>query len=74
MTRPVKELKGFERVTLAPGATRTVSFTVGPAELRFYDRSLERLVEPGEFEILVGPNSVDLETVTLTVEAEEGGG
>ncbi len=67
VTRPVKELKGFERVTLAPGERRTVSFTVGTEQLRFFDRRMERVVEPGEFEIMVGTDSVDLESVTLTV-------
>ena len=60
VTRPVKELKGFERVTLAPGERRTVSFSVGPEQLRFFNRAMERVVEPGEFELMVGSNSVDL--------------
>ena len=70
VTRPVKELKGFERVTLGPGERRTVSFPVGPEQLRFFDRAMERVVEPGEFELMVGTDSVDLETVTLTVVAQ----
>lgn len=68
VTRPVLELKGFVRLTLAPGERRTVSFPVGPEQLRFFDRHMRRIVEPGEFEILVGPNSVDLQKVSLTVE------
>lgn len=67
VTRPVRELKGFQRVTLAPGERRTVTFDVGPAELRFYDRAMRRVVEPGEFEILVGASSADLQSVTLEV-------
>jgi beta-glucosidase len=67
VTRPVKELKGFRRITLAPGERRTVAFTLTPADLAFYDRHLQRVVEPGEFEVAVGPNSVDLKTVVLTV-------
>ncbi len=67
VTRPVKELKGFERVTLAPGETRTVAFPVGPEQLRFFDRSMRRVVEPGDFELMTGTSSVDLQSVTLTV-------
>ncbi|MEE2692552.1 MAG: glycoside hydrolase family 3 N-terminal domain-containing protein [Pseudomonadota bacterium] len=67
VTRPVKELKGFERVTLAPGETKTVTFPVTSKTLRFWDKNMKRVVEPGEFEIMVGPNSVDLKTAVLTV-------
>jgi beta-glucosidase-like glycosyl hydrolase len=67
VTRPVKELKGFERVSLAPGERRTVSFTVGPEALRFHDRAMQRVVEPGEFELMVGFDSVVLQSVPLTV-------
>jgi beta-glucosidase len=66
-TRPVKELKGFQRVTIAPGETRTVSLTVTPDSLAFWNVRKKYVVEPGEFEIMVGPNSVDLKTVRLTV-------
>ena len=69
VTRPVKELKGFERLSLAPGERRTVTFTVGPEQLRFFNRDMERLVEPGGFELMVGSNSVDLQKVALTVTA-----
>lgn len=69
VTRPIKELKAFERVTLRPGETRTVTFTVGPEQLRFFDRSMERVVEPGQFELMVGPSSSELQSVTLSVEA-----
>jgi beta-glucosidase len=67
VTRPVKELKGFERITLEPGERRRVTFSVGPDQLRFYNRAMERVVEPGEFQLMVGGNSVDLESITLTV-------
>ncbi len=69
VTRPVKELKGFRRVTLGPGERRTVSFPVGPAELQFFDRAMERVVEPGEFELMVGFDSADLVKLLLTVSA-----
>jgi beta-glucosidase len=57
-TRPVRELAGFRRVTLAPGAKQTVSFEIGTAELGFYDRALRFVVEPGEFKVWVGTSSV----------------
>jgi beta-glucosidase len=69
VTRPVKELKGFARVTLPPGEKRTVTFQVTPAELQFFGVDMKRIVEPGTFTVMVGPNSVDLKQVTLTVAA-----
>jgi beta-glucosidase len=68
VTRPVKELKGFQRIHLEPGETRTVTLDVTPDQLAFWNLEMKRVVEPGEFRIMVGPNSVDLKTVTLTVE------
>lgn len=68
VTRPVKELKGFERVSLAPGETKTVTLDITPKSLRFYDRQMNRVVEPGEFDIMVGNSSENTQTVTLTVE------
>jgi beta-glucosidase-like glycosyl hydrolase len=67
VTRPIKELKGFQRVNIKPGETRTVSFSLGPQELQFYNRQMKRVVEPGTFKIMVGPNSVDLTSVSLDV-------
>lgn len=67
VTRPVKELKGFARITLAPGETRTVRLAITPDRLAFWNIDKQYLVEPGEFAIMVGPNSVDLQTVTLSV-------
>ena len=67
VTQPVKELKGFQRVTLAPGERTTVRFTLSPETFRMWNDRMERVVEPGEFEIMTGPNSVDLASVTLTV-------
>ena len=60
MTRPVKELKGFQRVTLKPGEKRRVEFVVAQEHLGFWNRELRYVVEPGEFRVMVGPNSVDL--------------
>ena len=63
VTRPVKELKAFRRVALQPGESKTISFTLNPTELTFYDLHMKRVVEPGFFKVYVGGNSVDgLET------------
>jgi beta-glucosidase len=59
VTRPVKELKGFERMFLDPGEMRTVSFEIAPKHLAFYDINMEFTVEPGDFEIMVGNSSRD---------------
>ena len=67
VTRPVKELKGFRRVTLAPGESTTVQFTLDPEAFALWNEQMKRVVEPGAFEIMVGPNSVDLKTTTLEV-------
>jgi beta-glucosidase len=67
VTRPVKELKGFKRVTLAPGAATSVEFTLDREALALWDKNMKRVVEPGEFTIYSGSNSVDLKETTLTV-------
>jgi beta-glucosidase len=67
ITRPVKELKGFRRVTVQPGATATVEFTLGKDAFAFWNEAMQYGVEPGEFQIMAGPNSVDLKTAVLTV-------
>jgi beta-glucosidase len=70
VTRPVKELRGFRRVSLDPGETKTVEFTLGPEELSFLNRDMHRVVEPGTFKVMVGGNSKDLIETTLTVDAK----
>jgi beta-glucosidase len=67
VTRPVKELKDFARVSIEPGATKTVTFTITPQKLQFYNREMKRVVEPGTFQIMVGGSSVDLMNATLEV-------
>lgn len=57
VTRPVKELKGFQKIALAPGEKKTVKFTVTPEELSFYDQNMVRRVEPGLFNVMVGSSS-----------------
>jgi beta-glucosidase len=67
VTRPTKELKGFERVALEPGASTTVTFTLGPEAFQFWNADMQRVVEPGAFEIMTGPNSAELQTAGLRV-------
>jgi beta-glucosidase len=67
VTRPIKELKAFQRVTLAPGESKTLNFVLTPEAFRMWNVSMQRVVEPGDFEVMVGPNSVDLQTVVLTI-------
>src|SRR5215831_14248599 len=70
VTRPIKELRGFQRVALAAGQTKTVEFTLGPDELSFLNGELKRVVEPGTFKIMVGGNSRDLIQTDLNVVAK----
>lgn len=69
VTRPVKELKDFARISLQPGQTRTVRFTITPDKLRFLDEDMQPVVEPGTFTVMIGPSSddKDLKTATFTV-------
>src|SRR6266513_595787 len=66
-TRPVKELRGFRRVTLQPGETRTITFEIGPDQLAYHDAGMKRVVEPGRFDVMVGGNSVDVHSTALDV-------
>lgn len=63
VVRPVMELKGFERVTLAPGETKTLRFTVTDADLQFYGQDMRLLSEPGAFLLMAGPHSGELQSV-----------
>lgn len=58
ITRPVKELKGFEKLMLQAGASKTLTFNLGPEELGFFDNQGNYVVEPGDFEVMVGGSSV----------------
>lgn len=62
VARPVKELKGFERIHLKKGESRTVSFDITAEQLKFYNSALNWVCEPGEFEVMVGGNSRDVQT------------
>jgi len=70
VTRPVRELKGFQKISMRPGETRTVTLDITPESLAFYDLHMKYVVEPGEFEIMVGSSSrdTDLQKVILTVQ------
>jgi len=57
VTRPVKQLRAFERVTLEPGASKTLAFTLGPADLGLYDARMRWVVEPGRFQVTAGTSS-----------------
>ncbi|KJD35091.1 hypothetical protein PW52_12160 [Tamlana sedimentorum] len=66
--RPLKSLRGIKRITLKPGKSATVTFNITPEDLQFFDTELHKyIVEPGEFEIGIGPASNNFETVTLNV-------
>jgi glycosyl hydrolase family 3/fibronectin type III domain protein len=67
VTRPVKELRGFQRISLRPGETKTVEFSLGPNELSYLNREMHRVVEAGTFTVMVGGNSVDLSATKLQV-------
>jgi beta-glucosidase len=69
VTRPVKELKGFQKISLQPGEMKTVTLDITPESLAFYDVKMKYVVEPGEFEVMVGNSSrdQDLQKVILTV-------
>jgi beta-glucosidase len=69
MSRPVKELKGFQRVTLQPGEKRRVEFVLDREHLGFWNREMRYVVEPGEFRVMVGANSVDVLEAKFHVDA-----
>jgi beta-glucosidase len=70
VTRPVKELKGFRKVTLEPGETKKVTFTLAKEHLQLFNQQLQPVVEEGEFRIMVGRNSEDFITASLFVKNE----
>lgn len=71
VTRPVKELKGFQRITLRPGEKRRVEFTLMPEHLGFYNREMRFMVEPGEFKVMVGNSSADEHGLEASFEVAE---
>jgi beta-glucosidase len=67
VTEPTQMLRGFKRVTLAPGASTQVQFELGRNDLAIWDENMRQVVEPGTFQVMAGPNSVDLKTATFEV-------
>jgi beta-glucosidase len=69
VTRPVQELKGFRRITLQPGETQTIEFTLASEHLQFLDAGMQLVVEPGQFDVMIGGSSAQVQTTTLTVKS-----
>lgn len=67
VTRPVKELKGFEKIYLQPNESRTVRFTIAPEMLKFYNADLKFEAEPGDFDVMIGPDSRNVKTARFTL-------
>jgi beta-glucosidase len=65
VTRPVKELKSFKKISLEPGEKKTVSFDITTDDLKFYDNNLRYDWEPGTFEIMIGGNSRDIKSISI---------
>ncbi|MEW6654631.1 MAG: fibronectin type III-like domain-contianing protein, partial [Bacteroidota bacterium] len=59
--------KDFSKINLKPGETKKVTFTITPEKLKFYDINMNYVVEPGEFKVFVGTNSVDVKETSFTV-------
>ncbi|AII52227.1 beta-glucosidase BglX [Hymenobacter sp. APR13] len=67
ISRPVQELKGFQKIMLKKGESRTLTFRLTPDDLKFYNTDLQFVAEPGEFQVMTGPNSRDVQTATFTL-------
>ena len=67
IARPVQELKGFERISLKPGESRTVTFAINAKLLKFYNANLDYVCEPGDFEVMIGPDSRNVQRKTFTL-------
>lgn len=67
ISRPVKELKGFQRIHLAAGESKEVNFDITPDMLKFYNAELKHVIEPGDFQIMVGTNSKEVKTLKFRV-------
>lgn len=67
VSRPVQELKDFSRISLKKGESKTVSFTINAEKLKFYNNELQYVCEPGEFQVMVGPNSRDVQVQSFTL-------
>ena len=65
ITRPVKELKGFQKIDLKAGESKNVSFTISVNDLKFYNSDLKYVAEPGDFKVFIGGNSRDVKEANL---------
>ncbi|MBF8983243.1 fibronectin type III-like domain-contianing protein [Lutibacter sp. B2] len=68
VTTPIKELKGFKRITLKPGEKNAVKITIPASSLSLVNRQCKSVVEPGEFEIMMGSSSRDKDLIKTTIE------
>lgn len=68
LSRPVQELKAFQKVLLKKGESRTLTFRLPPEAFKFYNQQLQFVAEPGQFQVLVGGNSRDVRGVGLRLE------
>ena len=71
VTRPVKELKGFQRLTLRSGEKRRIEFTLTHEQLGLYNREMQFVVEPGEFKVMVGTSSADEHELATSFEVKK---
>src|SRR6266478_1726876 len=71
VTRPVQELKGFQRITLRPGEKRRIEFMLMPEHLGFYNREMRFVVEPGQFKVMVGTSSADEHELVASFEIQK---
>jgi beta-glucosidase len=67
----VQELRGFQRVSLAPGESRTLDFPIDARDLAFYDVDMRRVVEPGSFTVFVGANSIETQRAKFTIQTPD---
>jgi beta-glucosidase len=67
VVRPVKELRGFKRISTKPGEKQTVTFTLTADDIAFYNRDMKRVAEPGKINVMVGGSSADLKTIDLDI-------
>ncbi|HJW17807.1 MAG TPA: beta-glucosidase BglX [Flavisolibacter sp.] len=70
VSRPVKELKGFQKISLKPGESRKVTFTIGINDLKFYNSDLKWVAEPGDFKVFIGTNSSDVKEASFKLLAK----
>ena len=67
VVRPVKELKGFQRVFLKPGESKALTFTLTVDDLKFYNEDLKYIYEPGDFKLFIGTNSEEVKEASFTL-------